>query len=93
MPNASVRVFALLVLNNWQVKLKLFKSKVPRVKFADNVVVRAEPKVQLPPTPVNKIALASATPFVVIVELVVAANVIVDVNVLVTPVDAIVKLP
>ena len=76
------------------VKLKFAVSNAPCVRVNAPVFVNAEPNVQPPPAPFNTIALANATPFVVIVNpVVVAANVIADVNVLVTPVAARINEP
>ena len=68
-------------------------SKVPVVNVSPPVVVNPAVSVHPPPTPLKLIALARLTPALTVHPVVVALNVIAPVYVLVTPVDAIVKLP
>ena len=61
-------------------------SSVPEVMVSAPVLVRALPKVQVPPTPLTVIGLASVTPFVVSVKpVVVALRVIAPVALQVVP--------
>ena len=76
-PNAIARVFVTFELNTPVVKLNPFRVSVPAVNVVVRVrpVVKALPRLQLPPTPLNVIAPFIVTAFVVIVCVVVELNV------------------